>query len=86
MGLAYRLMMFMLLASLAFQVAVMRVAVDDVSEMAKSTRMTVGLMYDSPPERPQKAAIKRFEPLPTVACPWILKEPVPVNPPTPDTI
>ncbi len=78
MRLTYHLMMFMLLVALVFQVAVMRVEIDDVFDMAENTRNLVALTYMEPSKPVSK--IKRFEPSPMEVCPWMLEEPVPRDP------
>ncbi len=85
MRLFYHFLVFVTLAVLTFQVFLMRGEIQEVNETAKNTRILVALMSEGPPEKPE-AHIKRVKPQPLAACPWVLKEPVPVNPPTPDTI
>ena len=86
MRLFYHFLVFVTLAALTFQVFLMREEIEAVHEVTENVSIMVALMSDNPPEKDRKLAIKRFQPQPLAACPWVLKEPVPVNPPTPDTI
>ncbi len=86
MRLFYHFLVFMTLAALTFQVFLIGEQVQGVHETVQNTSIMVALLGDNPPEKLNKPTIKRFEPLPMTACPWVLKEPVPMNPPTPDTI